>query len=160
MNWREDMIDSEVCNGIVERVARFGTFVQVGGESHFVHMWQQSWVWPYRNKWHLKPGDSCSLCVGRINWEGTIKKLGSFRVLHPEWDLSNVYGTEDLLVGKVLTLYNEGVSVEFCGGPVADFDWERFTRAGVQNPGLAVGDIVRARVERNLLSGGIFLVPA
>ena len=140
------MTNSQVVRAFVSSVHPYGVVVQVGGEQLLVHAHDQSWYWPYNALLHSQVGDECDVWVGDLDRYGSVTRVASFRLVHPELDPRNRVSVGSTISGRVMQSNADWVSVHFGPAQFADFHISDLRTHGVQVGKWTQEDVFHARV--------------
>ena len=139
-------MNGQVVPATVLAIRPFGTFVAAGGRNLLVHMWDQSWYWPFAAERHFRVGETRDVWVGEVKRNRHPVLIASFQLARPDLDPRLKYSTRSIVAGTVRESDSAGVSVEFDPGQFADFRVVDVMRAGKFAHDCKVGDPFRVKV--------------
>lgn len=131
----------------VLHVYRHGILAVADGERLLVHIWDESWYWPYDASRHVSPGERIRVWVGEEeHWTGTMMRVASIRKVRPELDPHRIYRAGDVVRGTVDASDDRGISVMLEHDQFVDFSPFDLSPKFEDWKAIAVGDAIESRV--------------
>lgn len=137
---------TEIVCSTVSALYPHGTVVVVNGRKILVHLWEQSWYWPFHAGRHFRIGETRPVWIGDVHRNGHTFPIASFRLVRPDLDPRLKYAVGDVVVGTVRASDAAGVSVELGPDQFADFRVIDVMREGMFAHDFSAGDPFEARV--------------
>ena len=136
----------EVVPATISQHYPHGTVVILGGRKVLVHLWEQSWYWPFEAERHFRAGEVRNVWIGDVERNGHTFPIASFRLVRPDLDPRLNHTVGSIIVGTVRKNGSAGVSVEFDPDQFADFRTIDIMREGRFAHDFEVGDTFEARI--------------
>lgn len=113
----EELVEGQVCEGIVRHLTDFGAFVDLGGADGLIHISELAWQHVRHPREVVEPGDEIEVYILRLDHKR--KRIGlSLKRLQPNpWDqVDSKYAEGQLVLGTVTSLTDFGAFVSLEAG--------------------------------------------
>lgn len=146
---RESLKEGDTVQGTVKKLMPFGAFVDIGGVDALLHVSDMSYERVNKPETVVKEGDTVSVKVLKIDWEGKRHSVGLKQLQDDPFVLSLKEVEEGAVVpAKVTKLLDFGAFMEISEGieglcHISELDWKRVMRV---SDAVQPGQVVNVKV--------------
>ncbi|MBX3353918.1 MAG: S1 RNA-binding domain-containing protein [Phycisphaeraceae bacterium] len=133
---RETLKEGDVMQGVVKKLMPFGAFVDIGGVDGLVHISDMSHDRVNRPEQVVKPGDSVTVKVLKVDWEKDRISLGMKQTQSDPFSTAASEVKEgEIVSGRVTKLLDFGALIEVAPGVeglahISELSWKRINQVG------------------------------